>query len=237
MVKVKGCGVKGCRFHAGERCFKTKAEARKFAAPMSTGQSSTVRHGPIKDILDAGYILTPGVSDIPDYYMLEERMYKIAGHSRSEHIGWTPCWNDGRKLPGWRWSRVFDTESDARQAQIRVFRNEVEADMAEMRDQFPGCDIDHSPLFEIGLLRFLNERDIRLADVKHHAPNAARGDFASFLTDRALAEEWIVYHLTEFELTPLSRAEHARVDAARRRDSKQERLELRKVNEGCGKAR
>lgn len=230
MVKVKGCGVKGCRFHAGDRCFSTKREARVFAGPMTEGQVSEIRNGPIKDILDAGYILTPGVSDIPDFYRLESRRYKTAQHSISEHIGWTPCWEDGRSLPGWRWWRVFETPSDVRQATMRVFRNEVEADMAELRAEFPGCDIDHNPLFEIGLLRFLNERNICLSSVRHHAPNAHKGDFASFLVDRDLAAEWVAYHLTEFELVPLPRAEHARADAARRKISKAERDQLRKEN-------
>lgn len=237
MVKLKGCGLKRCRFHAGDRCFATKRDARVFAGPMTPGQVSVVRDGPIKDILDAGYVLTPGVSDIPDYYKLDSRKYKTASHSVSEHTGWTPCWDDGRSLPGWRWWRVFETPSDVRQNMLRVFRNEVEADMAEIRAQFPGCDIDHDPLFEVGLLRFLNERNICLTSVKHYAPNAHRGDFASFLRDRALAEDWVVYHLTEFELTPLSRAEHARIDATRRKYSKAERATLRKVNEQCGKAR
>lgn len=236
MVKVKGCDTKGCRFHAGDRCFATKREARLFAGPMTPGQVSEARNGPLKDILDAGYVLTPGVSDIPDYYRLESRRYKTAGHYAGEHLGWTPCWDDGRTLPGWRWWRVFETPSDVRQNMIRVFRNEVEDDLAEMRAQFPGCDIDHNPLFEVGLLRFLNECSVPLTSIRYYAPSAARGDYAAFLEDRTLAEKWIEYHSTEFELMPLERAEHAKVDAQRRKESKAERDQLRKVNELCVKA-
>lgn len=236
MVNTKGCGVKGCRFHAGDVCFPTKKAARDYAAPMTEGQSSKVTDGVIKDILDASCVYTPGIYDTPDYYVLERRMYGAAAHSRRSHIGWMPCWHDGRTVPGWRWSKIFDTESDKWQSMISVFRNEVEPDMAEIRAEFPGCDIDHNPLFEIGLLRFLNERGICLSDVKYEAPRSHRGDFTTYLVDRRLAEEWVVYHLTEFDLKPLSRAEHAQVDKRRRKASKQERAELREANKLCGKA-
>ena len=53
MVNAKGCGIKGCRFHAGDVCFPTKKAARGYAAPMAEGQSPKVTDGVIKEILDA----------------------------------------------------------------------------------------------------------------------------------------------------------------------------------------
>ena len=231
MVKTKGCEIKGCRFHAGDMCFPTKKAARDYAAPMREGQAAKISDGVIKDILDASCVYTPGIYDTPDYYVLEERKYGL-----SSHIGWLPCWDDGRSVPGWRWSKIFDTESDKWQSMISVFRNEVEPDIAEIRAEFPGCDIDHDPLFEIGLLRFLNERGICLSDVKYSAPGAHRQDFTAYVDDRELVKAWVVYHLTEFELTPLSRSKHAQVDKHRRKKSNEERMALREVNKLCGKA-
>ena len=205
-MEKNGCGAKNCKYHFGERCFKTQAELKLAVKPTTDGQPYRVADGFIYELLCLALEVNPDrdfyPDDDPDYFWRQWR----EGFGWKPHFGWQPFWQgfDLEDDDLFSYSHVWQV--DPVSTKIRtVMRREVKDQVDEVRQQFDGeCDVHHETPFKELLDGFLEVEGLGLNDL---VITAGHGE-GSLLKNRNLADRWFIYHQHNTTLVALTKEEH-----------------------------